>query len=147
MSDKRELSRAELVRQRRAQRTAKEMQQTTQRALKPIAPVTSRVVPTRPVIKPKRVNDPAPFQCRTWVCLKSIYTDRTISHAASAWKLAALLLSLIAVLLGAAIYFAVDASLLPCFQCNGAGQQPPEPRRDQLGAWCYGSINFYGPAG
>ena len=36
MSDKRELSRAELVRQRRAKRAVKELEQTTRRALKPI---------------------------------------------------------------------------------------------------------------
>ncbi len=42
MSEKREPSRAEAVRARRAQRSAKELAQTTQRAVKPIGTVSSR---------------------------------------------------------------------------------------------------------
>ncbi|MBI3160861.1 MAG: FtsQ-type POTRA domain-containing protein [Chloroflexi bacterium] len=42
MSPKRELTRAEIARQRRAQRAAKELTQTTKRAVKPITPVASR---------------------------------------------------------------------------------------------------------
>lgn len=42
MSEKRQLSRAELVRQRRAQRASRELTQTAQRAVKPVTPVTTR---------------------------------------------------------------------------------------------------------
>ena len=42
MSEKREPSRAEAVRARRAQRSAKELAQTTQRAVKPISTVSTR---------------------------------------------------------------------------------------------------------
>jgi cell division protein FtsQ len=63
MSDRRELSRAEMVRARRARRFASEVQQTAQRAVKPIAPVTSRVGTTyvhekhkRKVEKERRFN-------------------------------------------------------------------------------------------
>ena len=61
MSDKRELSRAEIVRQRRAQQAAKELHQTTQRATKPLKQVTARAVPTRPMVKPARVDNPRRF--------------------------------------------------------------------------------------
>jgi hypothetical protein len=56
MSDKRSLSRAEIVRRRRAERTTKELEITTKRALKPIVPVTSRmrVVSNSPVPKPAK---------------------------------------------------------------------------------------------
>lgn len=62
MSDRRELSRAELVRRRRAVHTAKEFEQTSKRALKPIVPVISRIpahaVTSNPrlVAKPRRFN-------------------------------------------------------------------------------------------
>ena len=45
MSDKRELSRAEVARRRRAQRAVKEMEQTKKQATRPIVPVTSRARP------------------------------------------------------------------------------------------------------
>ena len=47
MKEKRELSRAEIARQRRAQRAANELTQTGKRATKPIIqPVTRRVTPS-----------------------------------------------------------------------------------------------------
>ncbi len=58
MSNKRELSRAELVRARRAQRDIKEMQQTVQRAVKPTLPVSSRVGTSYVQAKHKRVVEP-----------------------------------------------------------------------------------------
>lgn len=48
MSNKRELTRAEIVRQRRNERAAKEMTQATQQAVKPMTRVTSRT-PTIPI--------------------------------------------------------------------------------------------------
>ena len=58
MSKKRELTRSEQVRQRRAERLVKEREQTAKRAVKPIVPVTSRT-PTIPIkSKPKLVAKP-----------------------------------------------------------------------------------------
>ncbi len=62
MSDKRELSRAEVARNRRAQRAVKEMAQTKKQATRPIVSVTSRTRPapvsSRPILvkKPRRFN-------------------------------------------------------------------------------------------
>jgi cell division protein FtsQ len=62
MSDKRELSRAEVARRRRTQRAVKEMEQTKKQATRPIVPVTSRARPalvsSRPILvkKPRRFN-------------------------------------------------------------------------------------------
>ena len=62
MSDKRDLTRAEVARRRRAQRAVKEMEQTKKQATRPIVPVTSRARPapvsSRPILvkKPRRFN-------------------------------------------------------------------------------------------
>lgn len=117
MSDKRPipLSRAELVRQRRAQRTAKELQQTTQRALKPIAPVTSRTVPTRAVIKPKRVDAPRRFNIA--LGLPEIHLHKpniSMPRLRGNWRVVSFV---IAVLLGTAIYFVLT---LPYFHVPAA---------------------------
>lgn len=62
MSDKRDLTRAEAARRRRAQRAVKEMEQTKKHATRPIVPVTSRTRPapvsSRPILvkKPRRFN-------------------------------------------------------------------------------------------
>jgi hypothetical protein len=62
MSDKQELSRSEIARQRRAQRAKKELAQTSKRATKPVV-VTARVAPRdasrvarKHVVKPRRFN-------------------------------------------------------------------------------------------
>jgi cell division protein FtsQ len=61
MSEKRSLSRAEQVRRRRAERTTKELEITTKRALKPIVPVTRRT-PTIPMASvPKPAKDSRRF--------------------------------------------------------------------------------------
>jgi hypothetical protein len=117
MSEKREISRAELVRQRRAQRVAKEMQQTTQRALKPIVPVASRNnVPTRPIgNKPvKKVNT---RRFNVAFGLPEIKLQRptiTMPRIRGNWRVASLL---IALTLGLAIYFALT---LPYFHVPNA---------------------------
>ena len=60
MSDKQELTRSEIARQRRAQRAAKELEQTSKRASKPV--VTVLHVSLRvPQLHRKRVCKPAPF--------------------------------------------------------------------------------------
>ena len=62
MSNKRDLTRAEVARHRRAQRAVKEMEQTKKHATRPIVPVTSRARPapvsSRPILvkKPRRFN-------------------------------------------------------------------------------------------
>ncbi len=58
MSEKRELSRSEVARQRRAQRTVTELHQTKQRASHPVVtrPVTSRVSTSPVMAKPKRAT-------------------------------------------------------------------------------------------
>lgn len=58
MSEKRELSRAEIARQRRAQRTVNELQQTRQRATRSATPVVTSRRTTNPVVsKPKRTSN------------------------------------------------------------------------------------------
>jgi len=62
MSEKRELTRAEIARRRRAQRAVKEMEQTKKHATRPVVPVTTRTRPapvsSRPLLvaKPRRFN-------------------------------------------------------------------------------------------
>ncbi|MBC7877232.1 MAG: FtsQ-type POTRA domain-containing protein [Anaerolineales bacterium] len=119
MSDKRPipLSRAELVRQRRAQRTLKEMEQTTKRALKPIAPVTSRAVPTRPIIKPKRVDDTRTRRFNIALGLPEIHFHKpsfTMPRFRANWRFVSFVMAL---LLGTSIYFALT---LPYFHVPSA---------------------------
>ncbi len=117
MSDKLELSRAELVRQRRAQRAVKELAQTTRRALKPMTHVSSRAVPTRPVIKPKRVDDSRSRRFNVVLGLPEIHLHRpniTMPRLRGGWRPTSFI---VAILLGTAIYFALT---LPYFQVPNA---------------------------
>ncbi len=121
MSDRRELSRAEIVRRRRAQRTAKELEQTAKRALKPIVPVNSRT-PTsssRGTIpnssRPKLVAKPRRFNIALGLPefhLHKLKISMPRIHAN--WRLASILLS---ILLGVAIYLAFT---LPYFYVPSA---------------------------
>lgn len=54
MSDKRPLSRADQVRQRRTQQSRKELERTTKQALKPMVKVTSRTVAAPIIVAPKQ---------------------------------------------------------------------------------------------
>ena len=101
MSDRRELTRAEIARRRRAQRTANEMEQTTKRAVKPMVAVTSRTpISSKPrlVAKPRRFNIalglPEFHFHKPKISMPRIHAN---------WRLASMLISL---LLGAAIYLA-----------------------------------------
>ena len=147
MSDKREISRAELVRQRRAQRAMKELEQTTKRALKPITPVTSRVVPTRPVIKPKRVDDTSSRRFNIALGLPEIHLHKpkiTLPHLRAGWRLASFF---IVILLGSAIYFALT---LPYFHVPGAtvlGNNRLSREEINSVTRYYRSIHFHGSAG
>lgn len=117
MSDKRELSRADLARQRRAQRTVKELEQTTKRALKPISPVTSRAVPTRPIIKPKRVKDSRSRRFNAALGMPGIHLHRpniAAMRLRGSWRFASFL---IAIVLSAVIYLVLT---LPYFHVPNA---------------------------
>ncbi len=108
MSDRRELSRAELVRRRRAQRTAKELEQTAKRALKPIVPVTSRT-PTVPISsKPRLVSRPRRFNIALGLPEFHLHRPKiSMPRLHANWRLVSILFSL---LLGVAIYLAFTLS-------------------------------------
>jgi POTRA domain, FtsQ-type len=105
MSAKRELSRAELVRMRRAQQAGKELQQTTQRATKPVIPVTSRAAPTRPMVKPAPVK---PRRFNVALGLPEFHLHRpsiSISNRPAPWRIISVC---IVIFLGTAIYLALS---------------------------------------
>lgn len=109
MSDKRELSRAEVARQRRASRAATELKQTTQRAVKPIQPVTKRVTaapkPTFIQVEKKRRYNVA-------LGLPDIHLRRpntSTPNSPRGWRAASLG---VVILVGVAIYLALS---LPYF--------------------------------
>ncbi|MBE0671677.1 MAG: FtsQ-type POTRA domain-containing protein [Anaerolineales bacterium] len=110
MSGKPELTRAEIARQRRAQRAAKEMEQTTKRAVKPMVSVTSRT-PTIPVSsKPRFVVKPRRFNIALGLPEFHLHRPKFIMPRLHAnWRLASIIISL---LLGVAIYLAFS---LPYF--------------------------------
>jgi len=115
VSEKRELSRAELVRKRRAQRAVNEIQQTTQRAANPVRQVvTSRAVPARPMVKPMRAETSRRFNVA--LGLPEIHLHRqgvSRSNASSRWRIVSIC---IAVFLGMLIYLALT---LPYFHVPG----------------------------
>ena len=108
MSEKRQPSRAELVRQRRAQRAKKELTQTAQRAVKPVAPVTTR----RTVTYNASMTTIAPKQPRRFKIALSL-PHLSMPHfslprpaikvkpARGSWRLASFLF---AILFGTALY-------------------------------------------
>lgn len=104
MSDRRELSRADLVRRRRAQRAAKEMEQTAKRAVKPMVAVTSRA-PTMPISsRPKLVAKPRRFNIALGLPEFHLHKPKiSMPRLHANWRLASILTS---ILLGAAIYLA-----------------------------------------
>ena len=109
MSHKRELTRAEIARQRRAQRTAKELQQASQRALKPIQPVTKRAVVDS---KPAFVEVQKKRRFRVALGLPEIHLRRPSTSVVKpnrGWRAVSFG---IATLVGAAIYLALT---LPYF--------------------------------
>ncbi len=114
MSDKRELSRAELARQRRAQRAVKELEQTSKRALKPVAMV-SRAAPMRAVVNRKRVANQRRFNIA--LGLPEIHLHKpslAVMRFHASWRLASIS---IAILLSVAIYLALS---LPYFRVPNA---------------------------
>lgn len=98
MSEKRELTRAEIVRQRRAQRTAQELKKASQAALKPVKPtvITSRVV--TPYVQPKRAAENT-RRYNVVLSVQNIALHRPAIHFKSAkvnnWRIASMLLTLL----------------------------------------------------
>ena len=120
MSDKQELSRSEIARQRRAQRARKELEQTSKRASKPVAMV-ARVVPRDTA---NRAADHKRFakQRRFGIALglPEIYLHKpSIANQRlfASWRLASIS---IAVVLGVVIYLALS---LPYFRVPNATVQ------------------------
>ena len=112
MSERKDVSRSEVARQRRAQRVVKELAQTSTRALRPAATVSSRVVSPdaatrKRVVKPRRFN--------VAVGMPDIYLRRPAApriHAS--WRLGSLFIIL---LIGTALYLLLS---LPFFRVSNA---------------------------
>jgi hypothetical protein len=115
MSSKRDLTRAELVRRRRAERTVKELEQTKKRALKPIVPVTSRT-PTIPLTSaPKRTDKSRRFNIA--LGLPEIHLHKpnfSIPRFRGNWRFVSLIVALV---FGIAVYLALT---LPYFYVPAA---------------------------
>jgi hypothetical protein len=110
MSDRRALTRSELVRQRRAQRAANELTQTSQRALKPVKPV-ARMVSREPVSYARKAS-PGPRTFKVALGLPEIHLykpSNSMRHGNANWRIAS---AVIALLLSTAIYFVLS---LPYF--------------------------------
>ena len=108
MSEKRETSRAELVRKRRNERAIKELTQTRERALKPAVKVTSRT-PTVPLVMPKQ-KEKRRFNIALGVPEFHLSKPKfSMPRFHANWRLASFIIVL---LLGAAIYLALT---LPYF--------------------------------
>ena len=104
MSDKRELSRAEVARRRRAQRAVKEMEQTKKHATRPIVPVTSRARPAPVSSRPILVKKPRRFNIALGLPEFHLHKPKFVMPRVRAnLRFASILISL---LLGAVIYLA-----------------------------------------
>ncbi len=110
MSERRALTRSELVRQRRAQRAANELTQTGQRALKPVKPV-ARMVSREPVSYARKApSSPRTFKVALGLPEIHLYKPSTsMGRGHSNWRIAS---TVIALLFSTAIYFVLS---LPYF--------------------------------
>ena len=109
MSDKQELTRSEIARQRRAERAVKELAQTSKRATRPVATV-ARVAP-RAVVNRKRFANQRRFNIA--LGLPEIHLHKpslTTQRLHASWRLASIF---IALMLSVAIYLALT---LPYFR-------------------------------
>lgn len=110
MSDRRDLTRAELARRRRSDRAAKELEQTTKRALKPIVPVTLRAQTVSAPSKPRLVAKPRRFNVALGLPEFHLHKPNiSMPRFHVNWRLASVIFAL---LLGAVIYLALT---LPYF--------------------------------
>ncbi len=115
MSEKRRLSRAEIVRRRRAERMARELEQTAQRALKPIVPVTVRApVVSVPAAPKRRENRRRYHTALSFPAIRISASNLRVPRLWLGWRLAS---ALIALVLGALIYLALT---LPYFYVPAA---------------------------
>ena len=115
MSDKRENTRAEQVRRRRNERSTRELEQTTQRALKPMVKVTSRTKPAPVVIAPKEKERKRRFNVA--LGMPEIHLKKpkfSMPRIRANWRLASFIL---AILFGTAITLAFT---LPYFYVSSA---------------------------
>ncbi|MDO9301343.1 MAG: FtsQ-type POTRA domain-containing protein [Anaerolineales bacterium] len=113
MSDKQELTRSEVARQRRAQRAVKELAQTSKRATKPVV-VAARVAP-RAAVNRKRFANQRRFNIA--LGLPEIHLHKpniAAQRLYASWRLASIS---IAIVLGAVIYLALS---LPYFRVPNA---------------------------
>lgn len=102
MSDKRELTRAEQVRARRAQRLAHEVTQNKHRAVKPITPVTSRVGTSYVPTKHKHTDTNRRFNIALGLALVTLHRPAiSMSRPRASWRIASFLLTCV---FGTAIY-------------------------------------------
>lgn len=116
MSEKRESSRSEIARQRRAERARNEMQQTGRRAAKPVLPVTSRVTQSYVVTKPRRAaQKKRRFNSAVGVPDVLLFRDGLrMPHVQPSWRLTS---SLIALSLAVLIFLVLT---LPFFHVTAA---------------------------
>ena len=113
MSDKQELSRSEIARQRRAQRARKELEQTSKRASKPVMAV-ARVAP-RAAVKKKRYTNQRSFNIALGLPEIHLHKPNTTNQRLFAsWRLVSIS---VAFLLGIVIYLAL---YLPFFRVPNA---------------------------
>ena len=113
MSDKQELTRSEVARQRRAQRAVKELAQTSKRATKPVV-VAARVAP-RAAVNRKRFANQRRFNIA--LGLPEIHLHKpniATQRLYASWRLASIS---IAIVLGVVIYLALS---LPYFRVPNA---------------------------
>jgi len=109
MSDKQELTRSEIARQRRAQRAMKELAQTSKRASKPVAPV-ARVAP-RAAVNRKRFATPRRFNIALGMPEIHLHKSNLAARRLfDSWRIASIS---IAVLVAVALYLALS---LPYFR-------------------------------
>lgn len=112
MSERNELSRAEIARQRRAQRAAKELTQTTRRAVKPAVAVSSRMASPD---KQARRRTALPRRYNIALGMPDIHLHRpSVSRFFTGWRLGSVF---IVILLGVAIYLSLS---LPYFHVPNA---------------------------
>jgi hypothetical protein len=112
VSEKKELTRSEIARQRRAQRAAKELTQTTKRATKPAVTVSSRVAPPDGVAQ-KRVSSPRRFNIA--LGMPDIHLHKpSVPRLHASWRLGSVF---IVILLGVVLYLLLS---LPYFRVPNA---------------------------
>ena len=107
MSEKPVLTRSEIARQRRAQRAAKELTQTSKRALKPVMPV-SRVAPEHTVVNRNRIANQRSFNIA--LGLPELHLQKpsiSVQRTHASWRLVSIF---VALLLSIVIYLALTLS-------------------------------------